>query len=156
MGEEEGRAAKKIVCGVYVISTCSGERVNAMTAAWVMRASFSPPLVTVAVGRERFTHAMIIDSGVFAVNVLGPGGEETGRHFGLRSGRDLDKFKGVDYETRVTGSPILKDAVAWLDCTLHSHHEAGDHTIMVGEVVGAGVRGDDTPPLVYDRAAFFG
>jgi flavin reductase (DIM6/NTAB) family NADH-FMN oxidoreductase RutF len=151
---EIGEAQKKITHGVYVISTVHDGRVNAMTAAWVSRVSFVPPLVMVAVGHARFTHPMIAGSGVFAVNVLGPENMELGRHFGLKTGRKADKFEGVDFDTRTTGSPILPGCVAWLDCRVHSQHEAGDHTLFLGEIVDAGVF-DDTTPLVYDRGDFF-
>lgn len=152
--KEISEAVKKIVHGVYVISTVHEGRVNAMTAAWVARVSFAPPLVMVAVGPARFTHDMIRDSGVFAVNVLGPDNVERGKHFGLQTGKRVDKFAGVEYDTRVTGSPILRDVVAWLDCKVYWHKEAGDHTVFIGEILDAGVL-KDTSTLVYDRESFF-
>lgn len=147
-------AQKKITHGVYVISTAHEGRLNAMTAAWAARVSFVPPLVMVAVGHARHTHGMIKGSGVFCVNVLGPKNIELGRHFGLKTGRKVDKFEGVPFETRATGSPIIPGCVAWLDCRVHSTHEAGDHTLFIGEILVAGVL-DDTAPLVYDRGDFF-
>lgn len=152
--KEISDAARKIVQGVSVVSTAYEGRVNAMTAAWLSRVSFTPPLIMVAVGPARHTHDMIIGSGVFAVNVLGPDNIELGRHFGLKTGRKTDKFEGVEYETRVTGSPVLTECVAWMDCRVHSHHEAGDHTIIVGEILDGAAPGD-REPLVYDRDEFF-
>ncbi len=152
--KEISTAERKITNGVFVISTKLEDRVNAMTAAWVSRASFDPPLVTVAVGKTRFTHDMIIKSGVFAINVLGPGEIATGKHFGMKTGWKTDKFKDVEYDTKATGSPILKDCLAWLDCRVVSHHDAGDHTLVIGEVVDGGVL-RDTAPLVYDKESFF-
>ncbi|MCR4287014.1 MAG: flavin reductase [Deltaproteobacteria bacterium] len=58
-------AAKLVSHGVYVITTNHNGRVNGMTAAWVGRASFEPPLVTVAIGKTRFSHDMIKGSGIF-------------------------------------------------------------------------------------------
>ncbi|HHL40989.1 MAG TPA: flavin reductase [Deltaproteobacteria bacterium] len=144
-----------MVHGVYVIGTVLDGRVNAMTAAWVARASFVPPLVTVAVGRTRFSHDMILSSGVFSVNVMGPGDVELARHFGFKTGRKVDKFRDVPYDTAVTGSPILKGCAAWLDCRLSASHEAGDHTLVVGEVVDGGVNPAVEQALVYDRKRFF-
>lgn len=151
---EVSLAQRKIVHGVYVISTRLGERVNAMTAAWVARASFEPPLITVAVGKTRYSHDMIRDSGVFAVNVLGEDNIPAGKHFGLKSGRKTDKFEGVEYDTSVTGSPILRDALAWMDCKVVSFHDAGDHTIFIGEVLEGGVNRDE-PTLIYDKESFY-
>lgn len=145
---------RKIIHGVYVISTAHEGRVNAMTAAWVARASFEPPLITVSVGKTRFSHDMIKDSGIFAVNVVGPDNVETAKHFGLKTGKKTDKFAGVDYDTKATGSPILRDCIAWMDCKVVSSVDAGDHTVFVGEVVDAGVlREADT--LMYDKESFY-
>lgn len=151
---EISRAQGLITHGVYVISTKLEERVNAMTAAWLSRVSFSPPLLTVAIGRARFTHNMIMDSGVFAVNILGPGQLALGRHFGMKTGRKTDKFASVEYDVKTTGSPILRDCVAWMDCKVSAHHEAGDHTLFIGEVVDGGVIKKEAP-LVYDKESFF-
>ncbi|MFQ5442158.1 MAG: flavin reductase family protein [Thermodesulfobacteriota bacterium] len=148
-------AQRSIINGIYVISTKLGDRVNAMTAAWVSRASFIPPLVTIAVGKTRFSHHMIEESGVFAVNALGQGGIETAKHFGLKSGADTDKFEGIDYDTKVTGSPIIRGALAWVDCKVYSTLDVGDHTLFVGEILDGGVlREGDT--IVYKREDIFG
>jgi flavin reductase (DIM6/NTAB) family NADH-FMN oxidoreductase RutF len=154
--EEVSKAQKYIAHGVYVISTVHEGRVNALTAAWVARASFVPPLITVSIGKTRFSHGMILDSGVFAVSILAPDEIEMGRHFGLKTGRKTDKFEGIDYETRVTGSPILKKCIAWLDCKVVSFHDAGDHTIFIGEVLDGGVNREGASTLIYDRESFFG
>lgn len=153
--EQIAAAQKYLSHGVYVISTFHNGRANALTAAWVARASFVPPIITISVGKARFSHDMIRDSGIFAVNVLGPEDIETGKHFGLKTGRRTDKFEGVGYETRTTGAPVLKECIAWLDCTVLSHHEAGDHTVFIGEVVDAGIRRHGASPLIYDRDDFF-
>ncbi|MBI5493030.1 MAG: flavin reductase [Deltaproteobacteria bacterium] len=152
---EVSHAQKYILNGVFVISTKLGDRVNAMTAAWVSRASFDPPLITVSIGKTRFSHDMIKDSGVFAVNVLGPEHIQTGKHFGLKTGRKTDKFAGMDYDVKATGSPILKDCIAWMDCRVVSSHDAGDHTLFIGEVVDGGVVKEGSAPLVYDKEGFF-
>lgn len=154
--EEVSKAQKYLAHGVYVISTVHEGRMNALTAAWVARASFVPPLITVSIGKTRFSHAMMLGSGVFAVSVLGKDDIEMGRHFGLKTGRKTDKFVGIDYETKVTGSPVLKECIAWLDCRVLSSHDAGDHTIFIGEVLDGGVRREGASPLIYDRDSFFG
>jgi flavin reductase (DIM6/NTAB) family NADH-FMN oxidoreductase RutF len=152
--QEISLAQNRIIHGVYVISTALEGKVNAMTAAWVSRASFSPPLVSVSVGKTRYSHDMIIKSGIFAVNVLSKSGVETGKHFGLKSGKKTDKFQGIAYDTKATGAPILRDCTAWMDCKVVSYHDAGDHTIFIGEVLDAGIlREEET--LVYYKDSFY-
>jgi len=148
------RAFGKFTYGVYVVGAKHAGRVNALTCAWVMRVSFSPPMVAVAVGKTRYTHDMIKGSGAFSVNVLAEDQVELGRHFGLKSGRQVDKFADVPYKEGVTGSPILEGVAAWLDCRLVHSYDAGDHTIFVGEVVDAGT--SRKKPLIFDPKDYWG
>ena len=151
---EVSRAQRKIINGIYVVSTRLGDRINAMTASWVCRASFSPPLLTVSIGKTRHTHDLIAASGVFAVHALGPDQIDVAKRFGLKTGGKTDKFAGVEYTTRVTGSPILKDCIAWIDCRVVAGHDAGDHTLFIGEMLdGEVVR--DVPTVLYDRESFY-
>lgn len=144
----------KFTYGVYVVGARHGGRVNALTCAWVARVSFSPPMVAVAVGKTRYTHEMIKGFGAFSVNVLAEGQVELGKHFGLQSGRQVDKFADVPYKEGRTGSPIIEGVAAWLDCKLVHAYDAGDHTIFVGEVVDAEVTGKR--PLVFNPRDYWG
>lgn len=155
MAEEALAAAfGKFTYGVYVVGARHGGRANALTCAWVMRVSHRPPLVAVAVGRTRFSHDLIAEAGAFSVNVLARDQLELARHFGTKSGRDVDKFAGIPYHTAATGAPILEGVAAWLDCELVGSFPAGDHTIFVGEVVEAWV--GDKEPLRYDPRDYWG
>ena len=98
---------------------------------------------------------MIMTSGVFAINVLGPDNIELGKHFGLKSGRKTDKFAGIEYSTRATGSPILPGCIAWIDCKVVGSHDAGDHTLFIGQALDGGVQHGGPATLIYDRDNFF-
>jgi 4-nitrophenol 2-monooxygenase / 4-nitrocatechol 4-monooxygenase, reductase component len=63
-----------------------------------------------------------------------------------------DKFRGVAYRGETTGAPVLEIALAWVDCRVVSALPAGDHTIFVGEVLGADAR--EGRPLVYYRGGY--
>jgi flavin reductase (DIM6/NTAB) family NADH-FMN oxidoreductase RutF len=153
--KEIDKTLSKITNGVYIITTKYADKINGMTAAWVSRVSFTPPLVSVSIGKARFSHDLIKKGGVFAVNILKEDQVEIGKHFGFQSGRKVDKFAAIQYDTKVTGSPILKDTTGYIDCKVVSSFEAGDHTIFVGEVMDAFVD-KDARPLVYRKEDFFG
>ncbi len=154
MDKQINEALKKITNGVYIIGSKYGEKVNAMTAVWVTRLAFNPQLVGVAIGQSRFSHHMIERSGVFSISVLGPEELALSRHFGLKSGRDTDKFADIPYITKVTGAPILKNALAYFDCKVVSSPEAGDHTFFIGEVLdGALCR--EGAPAIYKKEEIF-
>jgi len=76
-----------LVQGVYVITTRLQDQVNGMTAAWVSQVALKPLLVMVSIAPPRFSHGLIKESGIFAINVLASGQEDLGKRFGFKSGR---------------------------------------------------------------------
>jgi flavin reductase (DIM6/NTAB) family NADH-FMN oxidoreductase RutF len=131
---------RQILNGVFIVTTKKGDQVNGMTAVWAARSSFKPPLVSVSVGKTRYSHDLIKESGVFALNILYEKQIAQGKHFGFKSGR--------------TDSPILKDVAGYFDCKVFNSCDAGDHTIFVGEVLDAEAYEEKTP-LLYKHKDFF-
>ncbi len=155
--KEKTVAMRKLLTGVTIVTAKVDEKVNGFTVAWITPVSHDPPLVGVAVHPKRYTLELIRKSGSFCVNILKEGEEgiELARHFGLKSGRNLDKFEGHLWAEGHTGSPVMKDAVAYLDCKFYSSCDAGDHIMVFGEVVDHGKRGDDDL-LVYRSTDYWG
>ena len=144
-----------LVHGVYVVTTRLDEKVNGMTAAWVSQVSLKPLLVMVSVAPPRYSHTLIKESGVFAINVLTGEQVELAKRFGYKSGRQIDKFAGLNWITAVTGAPILPQAYAYLDLKLVHSFVAGDHTLFVGEVVAAKILHPQSQPLIFKKTDFF-
>jgi flavin reductase (DIM6/NTAB) family NADH-FMN oxidoreductase RutF len=144
-----------LVHGVYVVTTRLGEKINGMTAAWVSQVSLNPLLVMVSIAPPRYSHTLIKESGIFAINVLTSEQSELAKRFGYKSGRKVDKFAGLDYVTAATGAPILPQAHAYLDLKLVHTYAAGDHTLFVGEVVAAKILHPQSHPLVFKKSDFF-
>ena len=120
-----------LVHGVYVITTRLQDQVNGMTAAWVCQVALGHPLlVMVSIAPPRFSHGLIKESGIYAINVLASGQEDLGKRFGFKSGRQVDKFAGLESTTAATGAPILPQAYAFLDLKLKDTFPAGDHTLF--------------------------
>ena len=144
-----------LVHGVYVVTTRLGDVVNGMTAAWVSQVSLKPLLVMVSIAPSRYSHDLIKQSGIFAVNVLDRDQADLGKRFGFKSGRQVDKFAGLEWTTGATGAPILPQAYACLELKLKETFPAGDHTLFVGEVVAAKVLHPQAQPLVFKKSDFF-
>jgi flavin reductase (DIM6/NTAB) family NADH-FMN oxidoreductase RutF len=144
-----------LVHGVYVVTTRVGEKINGMTAAWVSQVSIKPLLVMVSIAPPRYSHTLIKESGIFAINVLTQDQAELAKRFGFKSGRKIDKFAGLDYLTAVSGAPILPQAYAYLDLKLVHTYAAGDHTLFVGEVMEAKIFHPQSHPLVFNKNDFF-
>lgn len=123
-----------------------------MTAAWCSRVSWSPPMIMVSIAPSRYTLELIRWTKEFAVNMVGESLEDAAYGvFGTKSGRYMDKFKesGVKMgRARSIKAPIIEDATVVLECRLVKEVEAGDHVIVVGEVVDAS-RFKDEEPLVF-------
>lgn len=145
----------KVLNGVCIIGAGYNDKVNGMTAAWVSQVSFDPVLVMVAVGKERHTHKMIEKSGIFSISVLDENQIDLAKHFGFKSGKDIDKFTDIPHETHSTGAPVLKDCLAYLDCKVVGSYQAGDHTLFIAEILSCDTK-KDTKPLIYLAKDYFG
>ncbi|HEX6749016.1 MAG TPA: flavin reductase family protein [Longimicrobium sp.] len=136
--------------GVTVVTTCRPDGGPCgLTASAVASLSLQPTLLLVCVEKSSDTHACIVTSGFFAVNVLAEGkGETLARRFSDTDAGPAEKFTGIAWRSERTGAPVLDDALAWLDCEVTESVEAGDHTVFMGEVKAADA-GEGTPLLYY-------
>jgi len=149
-GDVEARIFPK---GVHIVTSGCEEGRAGMTAAWVSRVSGTPPLVAVAMHRESATRATIQKAGWFVVHALPEEGLHLAHRFGQGSSRDHDKFAGLDVETSPHGQPILRAALAYLECRLERREDVGDHQLVIGEIVGGAIlRAGE--PLRYKDALF--
>jgi flavin reductase (DIM6/NTAB) family NADH-FMN oxidoreductase RutF len=144
-----------LVHGVYVVTTRLEDVVNGMTASWVSQVSLKPLLVMVSIAPSRYSHRLIQESGIFAINVLDSTQADLGKRFGYKSGRQVDKFAGLQWTQAATGAPILPQAYAYLDLKLLDACAAGDHTLFLGEVVDAKLLHPQAQPLVFKKSDFF-
>ena len=142
------QAMSRLASGVTVVTTRLGADRFGLTASSFVSVSMDPPLVLVCVSRALRAHAVILESGAFAVNLLGVHQLEVGLRFAGLKGDVADRFEGLATVSGVTGAPLFVDSVASLDCRLHASHPGGDHAIFVGEVVQV-LLGRDEPPLLY-------
>jgi flavin reductase (DIM6/NTAB) family NADH-FMN oxidoreductase RutF len=129
------RAFNVAVRGVMVITTRLDNKLYGLSASWVSRSSEQPFLAKISVWKENFSRDLIKKSRIYAINYLKEGQQNLAIHFGRQSGRDVDKFLHVSYFTDITGSPILKDCLAYLDCKVIDELDSGDHTIFLAEVL---------------------
>ena len=135
--------------GVTIVTARAGDRIHGMTVSAFTEVSLDPPLLLICIDRAAKMQALIEAAGAFAVNILARGQEPLAESFARKEAEDR-RFSDLACETAVTGAPLLAGAIAQLDCRLESAHEAGDHTIYIGEVVD--LRVSDGDPLVfYDR-----
>ena len=130
---------------VLIVTVDDAGNVDVMPAGWAMYASTEPCLFAVAVNQKQHTNKLVREGGDFVIAIPGPGMEEIIRFCGSHSGRDTDKVAACGIRTMPSSQvrpPLLVGARANLECKLYQAHEAGDHTIFVGEVVASWVDDD--------------
>ena len=121
--------------GVYVVSTLDGERPTGCVANSIMQITSSPATVAVSMNHDNFTNSCIETSGKFSVSILSESSApELIGHFGFQSGKNINKFDTVDYDT-IDGLPVLKDACGYITCKIIDKMETTTHTVFLGEVI---------------------
>lgn len=139
--------------GVTVVTTALGDERSGMTVSSFTSVSLEPPTVLVCLNKKSYGHDLVSRSGVYAVSMLGLGQEALSNRFAGIDQTVTNRFEGIDITTAETGSPLLPDAIAHLDCVVRSTHETTTHTIFIAEVVYAAVD-PDRAPLVYQNRGY--
>jgi flavin reductase (DIM6/NTAB) family NADH-FMN oxidoreductase RutF len=139
--EAKKTALRMIPYGLYIL-TAEGKdgKIAASTVNWVTQAAFQPPLVVVGVKADSGSHAIIKESEVFALNILGKDQKAQAFTFFKQLERESDKIGGEPFRRGALGAPILENTPAFLECRLVETIEKGDHSIFVGEVQNAGLK----------------
>lgn len=133
--------------GVTVVSTVWDGAVHAMTANAFTSVSMQPPLVLVSIDNRTRMHGILPHSRRYGVSVLASDQERLALHFaGQRCTAQHDPFVSVD------DIPVVRDAIAHFVCDSHAIHEAGDHTLYVGQVREFATRDGD--PLLFHAGTF--
>ncbi len=138
---------QRLTQGVYVIGVGEGEAHNAFTAAWVMQVSFAPLLLALSINTRHSSYRLLKERRAFSVNVLGKDQLEMAAHFGQPA--TLDKLRSQNWTAGQTGVPLLRDAIAWFECTLEDEHPAGDHALVLGKVIDGKLLDPGAEPLSY-------
>lgn len=137
--------------GVSVVTTAHNGELYGSTVSAFNSVSLEPPLILVCLNKDMRLAKAIRESGVFAVSMLAAEHACLSDRFAgrVQFAEGEDRFDGVAITDAETGSPILADAIGWLDCKVHALHDGGTHWIVVGAVQAAGSRSGDPEPLIY-------
>ncbi len=148
--EEFRRVLGHFAAGVTVVTTVDPDGAPfGLTATAFSSVSLEPPLVLVCVDKRAESHPHFHTARVFGVNFLAVDHEHLSRRFALTGG---DKFSGLSWREGMTGTPLLSDALGYVECRTTEVFDAGDHTIFLGQVEAAGAR--DGEPLLYFRGGY--
>jgi 3-hydroxy-9,10-secoandrosta-1,3,5(10)-triene-9,17-dione monooxygenase reductase component len=132
--------------GIAVVTGLADGVPAGLTCQSLVSLSLEPGLVAFCPSRRSASWRRIEPSGAFCANILTEDQEELSRVFATSG---ADKFRGVGWRPAETGSPILGDVLAWVDCRVEARHDGGDHYIIVGRVVDLWAAPRGRPLLAY-------
>jgi flavin reductase (DIM6/NTAB) family NADH-FMN oxidoreductase RutF len=146
------KALGRISSGLYIITANKNGVQGAMLASWVAQASLQPLGFTVSVAKDRAIDSLLQVGDKFVLNVLEEGNyQELKKHFLKRLLPGADRFAGVRTQTAKNGSPILTDALAYMECEVKSSMECSDHWLLYCTVTDGRVSKPDGLTAVRHR-----
>ena len=124
---------------------------HGMTASAFCSLSLDPPLVLFCVDHSASMHGLLLEHPTIGINVLSSEQEVHSRRF---AAEEDDRFEGMAFTRGENGVVLLDASLAHMECSLLSHHDAGDHTIFIAQIDRASVRETDSRPLLYYRGGY--
>ena len=140
-------ALSMIPYGFYALTSRDGDDRNVMVMNWFTQVSFEPQHVVVGLQDTAYSFGLVEKSKKFVVNIFHKKDAKVIKPFAKSRVKNPDKFEGVKYsDGPVTGVPVLDEAAAYLECEVVNLHDTGSgHVVVLGKVVGAGVRKPGKP-----------
>lgn len=142
-------AMGQMASGVTIITMHADGEDHGFTASSFTSLSLDPMLVLVCVVKDQRSHALLQRAGHYAANILGASQKDLGVRFA--DPLTLDRFAGLDVARAMTGAPILRRSLAWVDCRVRDVVSGGDHSIFIGEVVAAQALPSEDALVYYNR-----
>ena len=152
-GELLRAVMRRFPAGLAVLTVQTDAQPLGATVGSLVSLSLEPPLVGVSLGIHAPLLEPVRDAGVFALSLLGRGQEAIAQRFGAGGLPPLAAWHEIQTRVGALGVPLLAEAAGWLECRVAGEHAAGDHVIVVGEVVSAETGGVE-PGLVYLDGAY--
>jgi flavin reductase (DIM6/NTAB) family NADH-FMN oxidoreductase RutF len=141
------RSLGQMIHGVQVVGAAHDGIERCYTSHWVSQVAFGEPIVLASVSPRHDTHPLIVADGRFSVSLLAADQVEQGQYFSY-PGRRFGHVAG-EYIDHIEGLPVVRDAVAWLVCTVEERLERYDHDLFLARVVATAPGRIGEPPLLY-------
>ena len=144
-----------ITHGLYILTTADKGRLNGQCLDALMQVTSDPPRIAISIRKTSLTYEMINATNVFGINVLSKNDAsclEKVKHFGLQSGRNVDKFASIPYELTENGIPMIPDTKAFFECKVVCQMtcDLQTHTLFIADVTAAGMN-PEGEPLTYNE-----
>tara|TARA_Y100000590_G_scaffold103424_1_gene117539 strand:- start:27722 stop:28189 length:468 start_codon:yes stop_codon:yes gene_type:complete len=138
--------------GVTVVTTSLNNKPYGLTVNAFSSLSLEPPLVLICIDKKSESNKILKQSKIFAINILNKNQKHLSKIFS--DSKNRDRFRGVKTSKKTTGSPIIVNSLAYIDCTVIKIISAGDHNIFIGNIESLNNKNLD--PLIYYRGKYLG
>ncbi|HOO97778.1 MAG TPA: rubredoxin [Caldisericia bacterium] len=139
-------AFRDLSYGLFIITTEANGVKNGQIANVAFQVTSDPPQLAICLNKENYTHELLLKSGYFGVSVIEESVDlKTVGAWGFRSGRDNNKFEGVNFENGEHAPLVTDDVLSIFECKVKGSMETGTHTLFVGEVIQSKKLKDGTP-----------
>jgi len=133
-----------------VVTSLADRAPVGMTCQSFSSVSLEPPLVMFCPAKTSRAWPLMQRAGYFCVNFLSAHQADVSNAMATKG---TDKYDGINWKPAATGAPLIDGVLGFVDCVVHSVHEAGDHFVVLGRVKELGF-GDDGDPLLYYRGSY--
>ena len=155
MGKQTWKAGNMLYPVPAVMVSCQreGEKANIITVAWAGTVCTAPAMVSISVRPERYSYDIIKETKEFVINLVTKDLVYATDYCGVRSGRDVDKFKEMNltpYKSVYVNAPSIKESPVNIECRVVDILEYGSHHMFVAEVVSVTMTGERSCKVVVD------
>jgi flavin reductase (DIM6/NTAB) family NADH-FMN oxidoreductase RutF len=137
--------------GVTIVTASHAGEQHGMTVSSFTSVALEPPIIIISLQTASRTHLLVTQANAFAVTILSEDQQEISNRFAGRIADTEDRLAGLETETLVTGAPLIKGGLAYLDCTVMQSISIGTNTLFLAEVVAARGNGEGRPLVYHDR-----
>jgi flavin reductase (DIM6/NTAB) family NADH-FMN oxidoreductase RutF len=150
-----GVALGRIPSGLFIVTVRAGTERTAFLGSWVQQCSFEPPMLSIGVKAGRPADALLSAGALLTVNIMRAGDFALLKPFAKGIAPGADPYVGVTTEGPHSGAEVLPGALASLDARVTGRCVAGDHVLVLAELLAGRVHGDGGEPAVHVRKSGF-
>lgn len=151
-GEMLRMAMRQVPSAVTVVTVAEEDEMRGITIGSLTSVSLDPPLISFNVGYEAQSHDILVHAERFAVHVLSDEQGYLSEHFAIPDRTSEEQFGTIAYRIDPYGTPILEDVLAVFHCAHYTVYPAGDHSLLLGEVLAIEKGAEGTPLVYFNRS----
>jgi flavin reductase (DIM6/NTAB) family NADH-FMN oxidoreductase RutF len=140
----------RLPSGLFILTARRGAEETGMLASWIMQAGFDPPMITVALHKDRLLARWLAAGAAFAVNLLADDQKPLVAHFGRGFEEGEPAFDGLDVGRSPSGAPVFTGTMGYLECEPTGHIDSADHRVFLARVT-SGHLSNGERPMVHIR-----